>query len=392
MTDILPFHPYADLFPLMEGDDLDRLVTDIEQNGLQQPIVLHDGAILDGRNRFRACLEAQVPIVTETFAGKDPLAFVVSANLHRRHLSVSQRAMIAAKLANMTVGNPSFANSANLQNSVSQTEAANRLDVSPRSVATARGIRDQGTPELAKLVEADKVSVSAAAEVASLPVAEQQELVARGTAEILAAAKAIRLERAEVRRTENAALKAATVDQPVAGRYGTIVIDPPWDMEKIERDMRPNQVGFDYPTMTEAELAAFAVADMAADNCHLFCWTTQKFLQPALRLVADWGFRYVLAMVWHKPGGFQPYGLPQYNCEFVIYARRGAPRFVDTKAFPTCFGGARREHSRKPDEFYDLIRRVTGDSRIDVFSREVRDGFDQYGNEAGKFEAVGDVV
>jgi N6-adenosine-specific RNA methylase IME4 len=171
------------------------------------------------------------------------------------------------------------------------------------------------------------------------------------------------------------------------GRYGTIVVDPPWPMQKIERDVRPNQAGFDYPTMSEEQLAAYGVPNMAADDCHLFCWTTQKFLPMSLRLVEAWGFRYVLEMVWHKPGGFQPVGLPQFNCEFVVYARLGAPKFVDTTAFDCCFEAPRREHSRKPDEFYDVVRRVTAGPRVDVFSREKRDGFDQVGNETGKFAA-----
>ena len=105
----------------------------------------------------------------------------------------------------------------------------------------------------------------------------------------------------------------------------------------------------------------------------------------SLRLLDAWGFRYVLTMVWHKSGGFQPFGLPQYNCEFAVYARRGTPTFADTKAFNVCLQAPRREHSRKPDEFYDVIRRVTAGPRIDVFNRENRDGFDVYGNEAGKF-------
>jgi N6-adenosine-specific RNA methylase IME4 len=172
------------------------------------------------------------------------------------------------------------------------------------------------------------------------------------------------------------------------GKYSVIVIDPPWQMEKIERTERPNQSWFDYPTMDEAALAQFDVNGMSDNDCHLFCWTTQKFLPMALRLVEVWGFKYVLTMVWHKPGGFQPFNLPQYNCEFAIYARKGSPKFVETKAFNTCFAAPRREHSRKPDEFYDLIRRVTDGTRIDVFSREARDGFEQYGNEVKKFEAV----
>ena len=170
-------------------------------------------------------------------------------------------------------------------------------------------------------------------------------------------------------------------------RYKTMVIDPPWPMKKIEREVRPNQVEFDYPTMDYEALRAFRVkvALLASDNCHVFMWTTQRFLPMALRLFEDYEIKYVLTMVWHKTGGFQPVGLPQYNCEFVLYGRIGTPEFIDTKAFDCCFEAPRTEHSRKPDKFYDLVRRVTPDGRIDVFSREKRDGFDQFGNEPMKF-------
>jgi N6-adenosine-specific RNA methylase IME4 len=90
-------------------------------------------------------------------------------------------------------------------------------------------------------------------------------------------------------------------------------------------------------------------------------------------------------MVWHKAGGFQPFNLPQYNCEFVVYGRKGVPIFLETKNFFTCFNGMRREHSRKPDEFYQLVARVCPAPRLDCFSREKREGFDQYGNEPERF-------
>lgn len=181
----------------------------------------------------------------------------------------------------------------------------------------------------------------------------------------------------------------------IAGKYDCIVIDPPWPMEKIERVVAPNQtseeITFDYPTMTEAELVEFGqniLNTVLADDCHIFVWTTQKFNPMAMRLIDQWGLRYVLDMVWHKNGGFQPFGLPQYNCEFVVYARRGAPKFIDTKNFFCCFEGERREHSRKPDEFYNTIKRVTGGRRLDMFSRGEHDGFDQWGNQTMKFGAT----
>lgn len=389
----LQFHPLANVFPMMEGQDFADLVADIRAHGLREPIVVHEGQVLDGRNRYRACREAHVPLQIVPYAGTDPAAFVVSLNLRRRHLTESQRSIVAKRLANLQGGRPKE-NPANLPGfaapqpaPISQSRAAEMLNVSERSIRNAGVVLDRGVPELVRKVEAGTVSVSAAADVARMPKPEQSEIVARGEREILEAAKRIRTEKAVERRTELAAAKAA-IPEPVApGRYGTIIIDPPWDMEKIERDVRPAQVAFEYPTMSEADLAAFPVPDMAQDHCHLFCWTTQKFLPMSLRLVESWGFRYVLTMVWHKPGGFQPIGLPQYNCEFVVYARRGSPSFRDTKAFPCAFQAPRREHSRKPDEFYDLIRRVTADGRIDVFSREPREGFDQFGNEAGKFAA-----
>ena len=170
-------------------------------------------------------------------------------------------------------------------------------------------------------------------------------------------------------------------------KFQTIVIDPPWQMQKIDRDEHGrDQVGFEYPMMSLEEIGEFVpMKVLPADNCHLYCWTTQKYLPATFKLFQEWDFKYVFTMTWHKNGGFQPFGLPQYNSEFVVFGRRGGLSFDDTKAFNTCFSADRREHSRKPDEFYDLVRCVSPAPRIDIFSRELRDGFDQYGNQEDKF-------
>src|SRR5262249_44428526 len=97
-TSALEFHPIADMFPPMEGAEFDDLVTDIRANGLRHPIVLYEDMILDGRNRSRACLAAGVEPVFTPFRGDDPVAFVISTNLLRRHLSVEQRRDLIAKL------------------------------------------------------------------------------------------------------------------------------------------------------------------------------------------------------------------------------------------------------------------------------------------------------
>ena len=167
------------------------------------------------------------------------------------------------------------------------------------------------------------------------------------------------------------------------GVFDVLVLDPPWPMQKIERDVRPNQSAMDYPTMSEADLLDWRIpATFAASDCHVFLWTTHRFLPLALACLKAWGFTYVLTMVWHKPGGFQPVGLPQYNCEFCLYARQGAPQFVETKAFNACFTAERGAHSEKPDYFYDLVRRVTAGRRLDICNRRAIPGFVGYGQEA----------
>lgn len=94
----LEFHPIANVFPLMEGEEFRELAQDIEKNGQQQPILTFEDKILDGRNRYRACLEAGEEPWVERWQGDSPVEAVLSLNLHRRHLSSSQRAMIAERM------------------------------------------------------------------------------------------------------------------------------------------------------------------------------------------------------------------------------------------------------------------------------------------------------
>lgn len=192
------------------------------------------------------------------------------------------------------------------------------------------------------------------------------------------------------RREINAEIREQTrsvIVPPPTGKYSCIVIDPPWPMEKIERDERPNQVGFDYPAMSEEQLAAFApMVQAPADDCHLYLWTTHKFLPMALRLTESWGFNYQCLMTWVKNVGFTPFSW-MYSTEHVLFCRRGNLPLLRL-GMRLDFSAKVREHSRKPEEFYDLVRAASPEPRLDIFGRERRDGFDVWGNEATKFDAA----
>jgi ParB-like chromosome segregation protein Spo0J len=168
-------HPLAALFPLMAENEFSAVKADIAAHGLREPIWLYEGKILDGRNRHRACRELGLECQTRDYVGPDPLSFILSMNLHRRHLSESQRAMVAERIANLPEGRRAN-NSANLQ-SFSQAQAAELLNVSTRSVAAAHKVRTEAQPEVIHAVEAGTLAVSAAAKIADRPVGEQRAVV-----------------------------------------------------------------------------------------------------------------------------------------------------------------------------------------------------------------------
>jgi ParB-like chromosome segregation protein Spo0J len=154
----MPPHPLADIFPPLDEDGLRALAEDIRANGLREPIVLYEGAILDGRCRYRACEIAGVVADTVDYAGTDPVAFVVSKNLRRRHLTESQRAMVAALLAELPRG-------ANQHTAAGMPigRAAELMNVSKRSVARAKEVLRHGDATLVEAAKTGALTVSAAA-------------------------------------------------------------------------------------------------------------------------------------------------------------------------------------------------------------------------------------
>ncbi|MGV6875902.1 hypothetical protein ACUSIJ_24855 [Pseudochelatococcus sp. B33] len=192
------WHDYANLFPMLDAVGQDALRVDVQQFGVREPVVVFQGRILDGRNRYMAARDLGLDFPVADFDGTDAeaLNYVLSTNLHRRHLTESQRAAVAAKLANMRQGERTdLKPSANLQK-VSQAEAADMLNVSERSVATARKVIEQGAPDLIAAVEQGSVSVSAAAVVSKLPQEEQAAVMAEGPKAVKAKAKEVREQKA----------------------------------------------------------------------------------------------------------------------------------------------------------------------------------------------------
>ena len=200
MSTAYPLHPAAEIFPVMDEAAFAALVADIAAQGQREPILILDGQVIDGRHRLRACEQLGLePLVREVSADDgDPFGLVVSLNLHRRHLTESQRAMVAAHLAQRSPGNRTGNNqherkAANLpDSSLTQPQAAQLLNVSERSVRHAVEIKSAGAPELIAAVESGQLAVSTAAQLAQLPADDQRAVLAKTPEEIRAIAREVK--------------------------------------------------------------------------------------------------------------------------------------------------------------------------------------------------------
>jgi len=172
-----PFHPVAELFPLMSEESLAELTADIKANGLREAIWRHEGKIIDGRNRYMACAMAEVaPQYREWDRVGTLVSFVVSLNLHRRHLNESQRAMIASKLTNTDRGGHWSRNCGSKDMPImGNTDAGSLLNVSRHSVSRARNLRHEAIPEIVEAVEKGDVRLYTATQISKEPRDKQAE-------------------------------------------------------------------------------------------------------------------------------------------------------------------------------------------------------------------------
>ena len=243
---MLKYHEIADLFPLIEGDEFQLLCDDIKKEGLNHPVILLDDEILDGRNRYRACIEVGIEPRYEQFKGDDPLAFVLSENLHRRHLTASQRAALAAEVANMTQSDAGKQygrgqdSSGNFTEAISNTKASGLFQVGEKYIREAKAIKENYPGKFAELKTGRKTIQQAKREIIKENVKDQPELP--------------------------------------TDKYRVVYADPPWNYGNSGLDDYGHAERH-YPTMSIEELGHLGVPDIVEENSVLFIWTTSPLLE-----------------------------------------------------------------------------------------------------------------
>jgi N6-adenosine-specific RNA methylase IME4 len=417
------FHPAANLFPLMQEEELQGLSKDIQANGQRDPIVILEGKILDGRNRWKACklaeVEPRIRLVTLLEIGGSPTQFVLSTNLHRRHLSAIQKASVAADAL------PLFEEEARLRQ-VAAGEAGKGQGA--RGAEGGRGNEKQKPPVLqsaTKGVPALEPPKREAAQRAANQAAQATGAGQRATTSMIAVKKAAPdvfqavkdgkidrvteaerisrfspekraavLTRIEAGEKPTEAIRQVKKDEvknvvPIAGKYKIVYADPPWEYGDQRHDLEgATGAEHHYPTMKLSEICDLPIRDHVEENAVLFIWATSPLLEQCFEVIRAWGFKYKASFIWDKV----KHNLGHYNSvrhEFLLVCTRGSclpdNELPDGEKLHDSVIEIERtaKHSQKPAYFRELIDRLyCRGNRIELFCREPAPGWVVWGNEA----------
>ena len=174
-------------------------------------------------------------------------------------------------------------------------------------------------------------------------------------------------------------------------RFGTVLADPPWRFMNRTGKVAPEHRRLArYPTLNLDEICALPVADHLEDTAHCYLWVPNALLPDGLTVLAAWGFEYKSNLIWHKirkDGGSDGRGVGFYFrnvTEIILFGTRGknARTLAPGRRQVNMIATRKREHSRKPDEQYDLIESCSRGPYLELFGRGVRKGWTVWGNQA----------
>lgn len=419
----LKFHPLANLFPMLSDKELDELGSDIKANGQVETVKLHRGMVLDGRNRYTACGKFGLGVRTEIFSGTDreALAWVISKNLKRRHLTESQRAVVAARLATLRLGDNQHTTQAaqisapdllqevappqDPQPIVTQSEAAESLSVSRRSVQTAAKMLEDAAPEVVAAVETGGLAVSVAAEISERPAAEQKaildalprddagKLTPEAKKEVRRIAREVRAEdqvEKKKKRDEKEQKLGAKIRALPDIKAGLILSDFEWHFKVRNEDTGMDRHAANhYVTAKESHTPEEIVErqrarmEVAADDCIHLMWCPASFNAIALKVMELQGFKYVSQFVWIKPGIGTGFWVRDKHELLLIGVKGKIPCPAMGDQFDSAIEAPKGEHSEKPDFQYEIAEHYFPSlPKVELNARRYREGWIPWGNEA----------
>jgi len=382
------------LFPLKE-EELKLLEESILREGIREKLVVweHNGKLflVDGHHRLEIARKHGIPfqITKKNFRSlEEAKIWMLQNQLGRRNLTDEQRAYIQGKLYEMLKkprGRP--------QKIGQNVQFFNSENATAENLGSLFGVNEKTVRRNSKFAEAvdrvKQINVKAAEKILRGEVKDAitalPQIIEKEKPEIVEEA----LKRLAERETGKLKLKKAVMEvkiqklkekaeklDPPSGKYNVIVVDPPWPYS-TEYDPDGHRGASPYPEMSLEEIKSLRLP--MAENCIVWLWTTNAFMHEAFHVLEAWGLKPKTILTWVK----DRMGVGSWlrgQTEHCILAVKGNPEIHLTNQSTVIFGKV-REHSRKPEEFYQLVESLCIGRKLDYFGRKRREGWDVYGTE-----------
>lgn len=374
---------FRDLIPPLSQEEFSQLEANCLSDGIMHPIITWQGAIVDGHNRYNIATKHNLPYQTESkeFDSEgDAIIWIIKHQFGRRNLNAYNRGLLALEMKevfrekakeNLKQAGESFGRGIekpcqNSDNPImnnrpidTKKEIAKIANVSHDTIAKVEKIKEKATPEIKEQLVKGDISINKAYQKVK---SEEKKEERR---------QDIRKQVEQIEKGELPELK---------GLFDVVSVDPPWPYGR-EYDPDGSRVANPYPEMSIQQIKGIDIH--AKNDSVLFLWTTHAFLKDAFDIANQWGFEYKATIVWDK----EKMGMGAWlrmQCEFCLLCIKGKP-FWDNTKHRDIIRSSRREHSRKPDEFYTLVSQVCEGRKLEYFSREAREGWEIFGNDISKF-------
>jgi len=378
-------HPAADSFPMMDDGRYADLLLDIQVRGQIEPITLCDGMILDGRNRYRACVELGIEPKTRVFDGDDPWLYVWSLNGERRDLAAEQRYLIWKHChehsETFQAERRRIAEEANRKRSEAMQGVPYAPKGEPRKAEEKVAGHCDPPPSMDRHPER---ATKANASNTNIGAVKRGDELAKARPDLAEQVRTGAMKPAQAHREMKREELADRANDLPDGVYRVVYADPPWQYnDKCDSgSIQSGGAEKHYPSMSMAELRALDVQGMVDDNAVLFLWATCPLLEDALDLARAWGFRYKAQFVWDKV----KHNMGHYNSvrhELLLICTRGSCTPDNVQLFDSVQSIERTEHSRKPEAFREIIDTIYPvGPRIELFRRgEAPANWVVWGNE-----------
>jgi len=373
---------FKKLIPPLSIDEHTQLTLNICKEGIREPLILWNNYIIDGHNRYEIAKQfnLEYKTINKEFENEDEAKeWMILNQFGRRNLSAYQRSVLALELEDV------FRIKAKESKAEKVSHFRNTGEVLQKSA------KPDTRKELSKVASVSHDTIAKVKKIQEKAPEEIKTKLSTGEISINAAYKEIKKEEKKEERDK----KIEEVKQKIETenltelnkKYHVIAIDPPWaynekgGFSSDDYDAQNNRGAVDYPTMTVEQIKKIELP--SANDSVLFLWTTHAFLRDSFDIMKHWGFEYKATIVWDKVKMGMGRNI-RMQVEFCLLGVKGKP-IIQGSSERDIITEARREHSRKPEAFYEMVERMCIGNKLDYFSRQKRNNWEHYGAEQGKF-------